>query len=99
MSDSDLSDAALSASIPPDSDLKQALRKQVRDALKAGNHESVTVSSMRKAAEEALGLDAGFYKNSEKWKEESKRIVHETFVWVFIVAIIATERQLIFNTV
>ncbi|KAF7512725.1 hypothetical protein GJ744_000292 [Endocarpon pusillum] len=81
MSDSDLSDAPRSASIPSDSELEQALRTQVRKALKAGNRDdaSITVSSMRKAAEEALGLDAGFYKSDEKWKEESKRIVHEAF--------------------
>ena len=82
MSDSDLSDAPRSASIPSDSELEQALRTQVRDALKAGNGDdvSITVSAMRKAAEEALGLDTGFYKSDEKWKEESKRIVHEAFV-------------------
>jgi DEK C terminal domain len=85
MSDSDLSDAP-SAPMPPDSELEKALRKQVRDALKTGDYSSITVSSMRKAAEEALGLDAGFYKKSEKWKEESKRIVHETFVRCFIDA-------------
>lgn len=81
MSDSELSDAPASASIPSDSELEQALRKHVRDALKAGKDDaSVTVSSMRKAAEEALGLEAGFYKKNERWKEESKRIVHEAFV-------------------
>ena len=82
MSDSDLSDAPRSASIPSDSELEQALRRQVRNALEEGNGDdaSITVSSMRKAAEEALGLDAGFYKSDEKWKEESKRIVHEAFV-------------------
>ncbi len=80
MSDSELSDAP-SPSIPPDSELVQALRNKVRDALKAGTDDaSVTVSSMRKAAEEALGLEAGFYKKNERWKEESKRIVHEAFV-------------------
>ncbi|ERF72987.1 hypothetical protein EPUS_05068 [Endocarpon pusillum Z07020] len=81
MSDSDLSDAPRSASIPSYSELEQALRTQVRDALKAGRGDdaSITVSSMRKAAEEALGLDAGFYKSDEKWKGESKRIVLEAF--------------------
>ena len=79
MSDSDLSDAPF-APCPPDSELEQALRKQVRDALKTGDGSSITVSLMRKAAEEALGLEAGFYKKDEKWKEESKRIVHEAFV-------------------
>lgn len=81
MSDSDLSDAPPSASIPSDSELGQALRNQVRHALKAGQDDaSITISSMRKAAEEALGLEPGFYKKNEKWKEESKRIVHEAFV-------------------
>ncbi len=82
MSDSDLSDAPRSASIPSDSELEQALRTQVCKALKAGNGDdaSITVSSMRKAAEEALSLNAGFYKSDERWKEESKRIVHEAFV-------------------
>jgi hypothetical protein len=80
MSDSDLSDAPPSASVPSNSELEQALRKQVRDALKVGKDDPpITVSSMRKAAEEVLGLEAGFYKN-EKWKEESKRIVYEAFV-------------------
>jgi hypothetical protein len=81
MSDSDLSDAPRSASVPSDRELEQALRKEVRDALKPGNDDPfITVSSMRKAAEEALGLEAGFYKRNEKWKEGSKRIVHEAFV-------------------
>ena len=79
MSDSDLSDAP-SAPLPPDSEIEQALRKQVRDARKTGDESLITVSTMRKAAEEALGLEVGFYKNNEKWKEESKRIVHEAFV-------------------
>jgi hypothetical protein len=79
MSDSELSDAP-SRTTPPDSDLEGALRKQVRDALKAGSHETITISSVRKAAEEALGLEAGFYKQNQRWKEESKRIVHESFV-------------------
>lgn len=93
MSDSDLSDAP-SAPLPPDSELEQALRKQVRDALKTGDDAAITVSSTRKAAEEALGLEVGFYKNSAKWKEESKRIVHEAFVcccvhtWGFYVWLI-----------
>ncbi len=82
MSDSDLSDVPRSASIPSDSELEQALRTQVRKALKAGKGDdaSITVASMRKAAEEALSLGAGFYKGDERWKEESKRIVHEAFV-------------------
>lgn len=81
MSESDLSDAPQSASIPPDSELEQALRKEVRDALKTGSDKPpITVASIRKAAEEALGLEAGFYKTNERWKEESKRIVHEAFV-------------------
>lgn len=79
MSGSDLSDAP-SGVQPPDSELEQALRKQVQDALKTGDESSITVSLMRKGAEEALHLEAGFYKKNEKWKEESKRIVHEAFV-------------------
>ena len=81
MSDSDLSDAPSVARSLPDSELEQALRKQVRNALNAGDDDaSITVASMRKAAEEALGLEPGFYKMNEKWREESKRILHETFV-------------------
>jgi hypothetical protein len=81
MSESELSDAPPSASLPPDSELEQALRTQVRDALKAGKDDPpITVASMRKAAEKALGLEVGFFKKSERWKEESKRIVHEAFV-------------------
>jgi len=67
--------------MPSDPELEQALRRQVREALKKGQDDaSITVASMRKAAEEALGLEEGFYKRNEKWKEESKRIVHEAFV-------------------
>jgi hypothetical protein len=81
MSESDLSDVPPSASFPSDSELEYALRKQVREALQTGQDDgAITVASMRKAAEEALGLEEGFYKKNEKWKEESKRIVHETFV-------------------
>lgn len=81
MSESDLSDAPQSTSIPPDSELEQALRSEVRNALKVGNNDPpITVASIRRVAEEALGLEAGFYKKNERWKEESKRIVHEAFV-------------------
>ena len=79
MSDSDLSDAP-AAVTPHNSELEAALSKQVREALRAGNAESITVSSIRKMAESALGLEAGFYKQHERWNRESKRIVHEAFV-------------------
>lgn len=79
MSESDLSDAP-SERVPPDSKLERALENQVKAALKDGGQDSVTIQSVRKAAELELGLPAGFYKTSEGWKERSRRIVHEAFV-------------------
>jgi hypothetical protein len=79
MSDSELSDAP-SAALPSDLDLEQALRRVVRNAFKAEDEPAITVSSVRTSAEEALGLQPGFYKGDGKWKEKSKGIIHEAFV-------------------
>ena len=57
MSDSELSS---STNLPADSQIEQALRKVVRDALKAD--EEITVNLARTRAEQELGLDTGFFK-------------------------------------
>ena len=91
MSDSELSDVSVASSLPPsrpsDSKLELELSKCVRNAVEAGNQATVTVAFMRKQAEEALGLESGFYKQDKKWREESKRIVHETYVCLSICSV------------
>ncbi|KAK5129408.1 hypothetical protein LTR08_003295 [Meristemomyces frigidus] len=70
MSDSELSTPS---NLPADSQIEQALRNVVRDALKA--NEVITTNLARSRAERDLGLDAGFLKNDGEWKKRSKDII------------------------
>lgn len=60
--------------------LEQALRHAVQVVYKIGDLEELTVKRMRKAAEESLHLYEGFFKESEEWKDRSKRIIEEEAV-------------------
>ncbi|MCJ1357918.1 MAG: hypothetical protein MMC33_007914 [Icmadophila ericetorum] len=71
MSDSSLSDIPVT-----DEKLEQALRQAVKTVYENGDLDNLTVKRMRIAAEEDLGLDAGFFKEG-KWKDTSKRIIEE----------------------
>lgn len=74
MSESSLSDTAVT-----DEKLEQALRQAVTTVYENGDLDNLTVKRMRIAAEEDLGLDAGFFKEG-KWKDKSKRIIEQEAV-------------------
>ncbi|GAB7346672.1 hypothetical protein MBLNU459_g1797t1 [Dothideomycetes sp. NU459] len=68
-SDSELSDV-------PQDDSK--IEQTLRDIVKSGNVDPVTVNGVRAAAEEQLGLPEGFFK-SAAWKNKSKDVIAEAF--------------------
>ena len=60
------------------------VRKQLQDIFvslhKAGNTDDLTVNRVRTRAEEALGLEAGFFNSSSNWKQKSKDTIKEAVV-------------------
>ena len=60
------------------------VRKQLQDIVislhKAGNTDDLTVNRVRTRAEEALGLEAGFFNSSSDWKQKSKDTIKEAVV-------------------
>ena len=60
------------------------VRKQLQDIVislhKAGNTDDLTVNRVRTRAEEALGLEAGFFNSSSNWKQKSKDTIKEAVV-------------------
>lgn len=70
-----MSESSLSDVIPSDGVLEQALRRAVQLAHKRGDLEAITVKRMRKAAEEDLDLQDGFFKQDQTWESKSKRII------------------------
>ncbi|KAG9669088.1 hypothetical protein KCU99_g2852, partial [Aureobasidium melanogenum] len=70
-SESGLSDAA-----PPSDAI---LEKTLRDIVRKAEVDPITVKRVRTAAEERLGLDAGFFKSHDEWNEKSKEIIEDTF--------------------
>ncbi|PGH23816.1 hypothetical protein AJ80_02064 [Polytolypa hystricis UAMH7299] len=78
MAASDSSDGELSSmDIPSDDVLEKGLRDVVAKIFKTGNLEELTVKRIRSATEKALGLDEGFFKNDEAWKQRSDKIIKE----------------------
>lgn len=67
--------SSLSAHLPTHAELEQALKNVVQTIYKSGDLENLTVKRVRKAAEENLGLDEGFFKDHETWKDKSKDII------------------------
>lgn len=59
--------------------LRQVVRKLYRQ-----DPANVTVKRARADAEAELGLDSGFFKEDDEWKERSKSIVGEAFVCLHI---------------
>ncbi|KAL8820773.1 MAG: hypothetical protein Q9191_007449 [Dirinaria sp. TL-2023a] len=71
-----MSDASSpSASQPTHAELEQALKNVVHSIYKSGDLGNLTVKRVRKAAEESLDLEGGFFKNDETWKDKSKDII------------------------
>ncbi|THY76968.1 hypothetical protein D6C94_02689 [Aureobasidium pullulans] len=55
------------------------LEKTLRDIVRTAEVNPITIKTVRATAEERLGLDAGFFKNSAKWSTKSKHITEDEF--------------------
>ncbi|TIA39331.1 hypothetical protein D6C78_03387 [Aureobasidium pullulans] len=55
------------------------LEKTLRDIVRTAEVNPITINSARATAEERLGLDAGFFKNSAEWSTKSKDIIEDEF--------------------
>lgn len=64
---------------PSNAAVENAIRDVVIAIHKAGNDDELTVNHVRSAAEEKLGLGAGFLKQDE-WKNASKTLIKEAVV-------------------
>lgn len=79
MSDSELSEASATP-LPPDQDLEQSLRREVRKAQKSGV--DFSYNYIRAASESQLGLTKGFYKAHPDWPQRSKTIIGHQMVYL-----------------
>ena len=75
-----MSDSSLSDEPPSDATLEQALRQAVQNVYKKGDLEQLTVKRIRKAAEQDLDLQDGYFKEGIAWKEKSKAIIESEAV-------------------
>ncbi|EKV19217.1 Transcriptional regulator, putative [Penicillium digitatum PHI26] len=62
---------------PSDQTLEKGLRDQVATIFKSGNMEELTVKRVRLAAEDTLGLTAGYFKLTGDWKARSENIIKD----------------------
>lgn len=62
--------------MPTDQEYEKSLRDAVR-AHYSNPVDEITVRSIRTKSEEKLGLETGFYKNDEVWKDKSKEIIQD----------------------
>ena len=71
-----MSDSSLSGSdAPTDATLEQSLRNAVQKVYKMGNMDDLTVRRIRKAVEEDMDLQEGFFKNDPIWNTKSKSVI------------------------
>ncbi|EEH48159.2 uncharacterized protein PADG_04243 [Paracoccidioides brasiliensis Pb18] len=78
MADSESESESLSSTgIPSENILEMGLRDTVAGIFKKGNMEDLTVKRVRIAAEKALDLEEGFYKNDAVWKAKSDWIIKQ----------------------
>ncbi|KAG9638147.1 hypothetical protein KCU95_g3455, partial [Aureobasidium melanogenum] len=70
------SESGLSDTAPPSDAI---LEKTLRDIVRKAEVDPITVKRVRTAAEERLGLDAGFFKSHDEWNERSKEIIEDAF--------------------
>lgn len=68
--------------VPSAASVSKAIRDVVISIHKAGNDDDLTVNHVRTAAEQKLGIPAGFLKNGD-WKNESKTLIKEAVVRFF----------------
>lgn len=62
--------------MPTDQEYETSLRNAIK-AHFANPEGEITVRSARTKSEEDLGLESGFYKNSDVWKDKSKEIIQD----------------------
>lgn len=74
------SESEAEAAVPSDQALEKALRNEVVEKYKAKNWEELTVKRVRRAVEEKLGLDQGFFRNTGNWKTNSEDVIKDEFV-------------------
>ncbi|KAJ5248190.1 hypothetical protein N7497_008251 [Penicillium chrysogenum] len=77
MSDSESEAEREVSNIPSDQVLEKTLRDQVATIFKSGNMEELTVKRVRLAAEDTLGLTAGYFKSTGDWKARSENIIKD----------------------
>ncbi|KAJ5510445.1 hypothetical protein N7453_002548 [Penicillium expansum] len=77
MSDSESEAEVEVPNTPSDQTLEKGLRDQVATIFKSGNMEELTVKRVRLAAEETLGLTAGYFKSTGDWKARSENIIKD----------------------
>ena len=78
-----MSDSSLSGiDAPTDATLEQALRNAVQKVYKKGNTDDLTVRRIRKAVEEDLDLQDGFFKNDPIWNTKSKSVIQSEVVCI-----------------
>ncbi|KGO48375.1 hypothetical protein PEXP_041760 [Penicillium expansum] len=82
MSDSESEAEVEVPNTPSDQTLEKGLRDQVATIFKSGNMEELTVKRVRLAAEETLGLTAGYFKSTGDWKARSENIIKDEVVGV-----------------
>ena len=80
MSDSESEAEREVSNIPSDQVLEKTLRDQVATIFKSGNMEELTVKRVRLAAEDTLGLTAGYFKSTGDWKARSENIIKDEVV-------------------
>lgn len=80
MSDSE-SDLSSPAEAPSEETLTTGLRDAVAKIFQTGKEEELTVKRVRLAAEKALELEHGFFRNDEKWKAKSDQVIRDEVVW------------------
>lgn len=81
MSDSEF-ESQSSSDTPTAQSLEKGLRDTVASIFRTGNTDELTVKRVRRATEQALDLDEGFFKSHSTWKERSDQIIREEVVRV-----------------
>lgn len=64
-----------------DSQYADILRAIIAEAYKDQDFESLTLKRVRAAAETRLGLEDGFFKSNDYWKDRSKDVVNKEVVF------------------
>lgn len=74
------SESEAEAAVPSRLELERALRHEVAAKYKAKNYEELTVKRVRRAVEEKLGLEQGYFRTTGNWKADSEHIIKDEFV-------------------